>query len=198
MSTEIAYSLVPNRTDVLVFDAATSASADSASEVTSDPVESGGDVTDNVRALPRTLDLDVTVTDYPLSTAGNGINAATTETSGIGTSPTPGRAEAILSELYAIKDAAVLCAVSCGSRYYSDMVIKSVSVPKTKPLVGAIRFKVKLVEVRIVASEVVPLAKVSAGKARPTKSAGHQEGTEAQDAAKKKSFAKRFSNWVTH
>lgn len=204
MSAELVYSLAPGRLDVLVFDAATSESPDATSEVTNHPIEAGADVSDHVRSLPVTLSLDVTVTDYPLSTEGRGINAGVGGSS-IGTEPSPGRAEAVLVELLAIKDAAVRCTVSCGARLYTDMVLESVAAPRTKALSGARRIKLKFREVRIAVSEVVPVAMVTSRKARPTKDAGHHEGTEADAATEKKSFAERgkqavidFANWVIH
>lgn len=197
MSTALTYSLTPGTLDVLIFDATTREAPEFASEVTKHPVEKGADITDHVRPVPVELALDVTVTDYPLSTAGRGINGDPRNPTGggVGTEPFHGRAEVILGILQALQTSGTRCYVESGARAYTNMVITTLTPPRDKARFGALKIGIKLRQVITVASEIVPLAKVSQAKARPGKDAAHHETSDADDATKRKSWASSGVDW---
>lgn len=190
MSTAITYQLQPGTVDVLVFDAVTRESPTFAAVATEHPVEEGADVSDHVRPKPVEVTLEVTLTDYPLSSAGRGINGDSKAVvgGGIGTTPFVGRSESALGILQRLKDTGAKVIIESGVRTYTGMVLTSIAAPRDRARYGAVKATLQFRQLLTVASEIVPLAKVSRPVARPDHDAGHHEGHEATDGEKTKSW----------
>jgi|APCry1669189101_1035198.scaffolds.fasta_scaffold58947_2 hypothetical protein len=166
--------------DTIAFDATTSETHTFDAEVTENAVESGSATNDNVRAKPSSLRLEVMVTDYPLATKGNGIGGA----------PEKGRAARIFEKLVTLRAQGTRFFVETGARVYENMVLKSVTVPRDKPLTGALRISLMFAEVKIVKSESVPVRLSTVNtKAKPKVDGGKQPTTGTDDATKRKSWA---------
>jgi hypothetical protein len=182
--------------DALVFDACLNETPTYDADVTHFPVEEGSAVTDNVRPLPTTLKLEVTVTDYPLSGAGRGINGASSDVNPtLSSSPFTGRAEQILQTLIALRDGGIRCTVESGVRVYSNMVMEGVTPPRDKARFGALRISIKMREVRTVSSEIVAVAKISEPKAMKKKDAAGHEAKAAEEPVPK-SWTASGIDWI--
>jgi len=192
MSTALTYELTPGRLETLVFDVMTLESPDFGTVITQHPVEEGADITDHVRVLPITLSLDVTVTDYPLSSAGRGIQGDTHAMGSVGTTPFIGRAESILEVLQQILTQAAPCMVESGARVYQSLYLESIQAPRDKARMGALKIKVRLRQIFTASSEIVPLSKVSIDKARPKSETGHHEGLATDSHTASKSLLKQI------
>ncbi len=164
--------------EVITFDVTNSERHTHDADVTEHPLELGAATNDHVRAKPADLSLDVTVTDYPLSQGGGGI----------GVRPEVGRAARIFDRLVTLRTDGTVLTVETGARAYSNMVLKSVTVPRDKALSGALRISLQFKEIKIVRSESVPV-RVASTKAKPKVNGGKQPGTNADDAKKSKSYA---------
>lgn len=179
--------------DSIVFDANTNDRVTFDAEVTENPVEAGSNSTDHVRPKPAPVSFDAVVTDYPLTTAGRGIATTSPQTPGqvsFGSASAvrakPGRALEIIETLKSLQARGARVTLELGERFFSDMVIKTVIIPRDKPTTGSYRVQVAMVPIKIVASETV---KLSIPKAKPVKKGGKQTPTTAPDAVKRKSWA---------
>lgn len=168
-----------NAVDTIALDVTNSETPTFDADVTEHAVELGTANNDNVRAKPTALRLDVTVTDYPISTKGRGIGGA----------PEKGRAARILEKLVNLRTEGTRIFVETGLRVYENMVIKSVSSPRDKALNGTLRITLNLVEVKTVRSESVPVKLSPTNtKAKPKVQGGKQPTTPTNDATKRKSW----------
>ena len=168
-----------NTVDTIVFDVTNSETPTFDADVSEHAVELGTANNDNVRAKPTALRLDVTVTDYPISTKGRGVGGA----------PERGRAARILEKLVTLRTDGIRLFVETGLRVYENMVIKSLSSPRDKALSGTLRFSINLIEVKTVRSESVPVKLSPTNtKAKPKVQGGKQPTTPTNDATKKKSW----------
>jgi hypothetical protein len=168
-----------NSVDTIVFDATTQEVPMFDADVTEHAVETGAANNDNVRAKPTNLRLEVTVTDYPLSSKGRGIGGQAEK----------GRAARILEKLVSLRADGVRLFVETGLRTYENMVIKSVSSPRDKAVSGALRISMLLTEIKTVRNESVPVKLSPTNtKAKPKVDGGKQPTTPTDDATKRKSW----------
>lgn len=182
-----------NKTDRVVFDA----------EVTDNPVE-GDFTTDNVRAKPVTVSVDVLVTDYPLSTAARGalqqvqaIASNPQAAAGLDNRTQPGRALRVIETLEAIQRDGRLVLLDLGDRVFANMAIQSISVPRDRPLVGAFRIQIAFKNVKLVRSQTVALAQPTAPRNQPLAKLGKQTPAPATEAQARKSWAAQGADGVS-
>ena len=120
------------------------------SEVTAHPVETGADITDNVRAQPIVVTLDCVVSDTPI---GEMVKRRDESGTNVPSSDA-------LAFLKAVRDARepITLATSLGA--YENMVLRSLSVPRTGDTGDALRFRVTFQQVVLVtnARTTVPVA----------------------------------------
>lgn len=118
------------------------------SEVTEHPVESGADIADHVRARPIVVTLDSVVSDTPI-----GDLAARRSTDTL-----PSR-EA-LARLLAIRDAREPITIETDLRVYDNMVMESLSIPRSVQTGDALRFSATFKQIQLVtnARTTVPVA----------------------------------------
>jgi hypothetical protein len=168
-----------NAVESITFDVTNSETPSFDADVTEHAVEFGVANNDNVRAKPVSLRLDVTVTDYPISTKGRGIGGA----------PEKGRAARILAKLVDLRAEGTRLFVETGLRVYENMVIKNIVSPRDKALNGALRITLHLVEVKTVRSANVQVRLSPTNtKAKQKVQAGKQPTTQANEATKRKSW----------
>ena len=143
-----------NVVDTIVFDATLKEEHTFDADVTEHGVEAGSAVNDNVRAKPDTLKLEVLVTDYPLSTKGSGTGGAAEL----------GRANKVLEALHQLRTDGTRVFVQTSVRSYENLVVKTASTSKDKPVSGALRIVINFIEVREVRTETVQVKTVATAK----------------------------------
>lgn len=181
--------------------------------VTKHPVEKGADVTDHVRIEPKTLSLEVFVTNTPITRdtiQGRG-DTSTLEIefprihTALGDAiddafgaPPPtkiqvltfpdlfDRVREIQDQLITHQEAAHLWTVVTASRTYEDMVIAKVSLPRDTP--GGATFHIDLESIRTVSTQTVTAPKPAEKRGAPKQAKGSQ-GTTPKDAVKETSLA---------
>lgn len=148
------------------FDVATDIQHSYSAEVTSHPVESGADVSDNVLQKPTELTISGVISNTPVVFAG----ASTID---------DGRAKTALENLLDLKDQGQPIDVVTPLREYTNMVITGITAPQNARVGDAVECTVTLKEVVTVASRTVdaPAAKTDRGTKK--KSQGKKPTDEA-------------------
>lgn len=162
---------------VITFDATISQSHDGESDITDQPIEKGADLSDHVRPMPRTLDLEVLVTDYPLSVRGGGI----------GEPGFTGRAQGIFDTLDKMREDATECRVVTRLRTYDSMLVKAVRTVVDNKLKKALRLQITFKRVTIATSQSVPVQVAANRTGQSSASKGPQQTTQPT-ANQSKSF----------
>jgi hypothetical protein len=187
--------------DSIVFDANTNDRVTFAVNITENPVEGGSVNTDNVQEKPFTVSVDALITDYPLSGAGGGIATTSPQTpnqlvfgSSSAVRAKPGRALEIIETLQTIQARGARVSLELGERFFTGLVIQTVTVPRDRPLNGAYRIQIAFLSIITAESETVVLKQVS--KAKPVKNSGKQTTTPAPDAVRRKSSLASFTDTV--
>lgn len=148
---------VPTTIGLLALDVTIEESHNLEARVTDWPIEGGSLISDHVRLEPRSLTIEGFVTDTPLAFDGL--------LSGIGNSRT-------FSTFYLLEQmwlARVPLIVVSQLKYYDNMVIESISIPKTRE--SALRFTCKLREITTVSGQNT-LLPANGGKTSKTSSGG--------------------------
>lgn len=117
------------------------------SEVTSFPVERGIDITDHVRRLPRTVSIEGIVSDSPLGLAAIARQVIIDDNALPSDVPPSIEAFAYLRQIY---EAAQPVTITTSLGLYENMVMESLSIPRSAATGGALRFNATFREVRIV------------------------------------------------
>ena len=168
-----------NAVDTIVFDATTLEIPTFDADVTEHAVETGAASNDNVRAKPTSLRLEVTVTDYPLASKGQGIGGQVEK----------GRAARILEKLATLRTDGARIFIETGLRTYENMVLRSVSSPRDKALSGALKISMALIEIKTVRNESAPVRLAPTNtKSKSKIDGGKQPTTQTDDATKRKSW----------
>jgi hypothetical protein len=184
--TALIYSAGRAQIGELIVDAAISEQHSRDSEVSEHPVEVGANITDHVRVKPDQLAMEVLWSNSPLVGATS-----------------PGRAEEAYEKLRLLQEQAAVLDVVTSLRVYEQMVITSLSVPRTAKDAGGVRCNVTLQAIKFVKNKttLVTVARVPGGKKTSTPiaesktSTGKQAAQEASDgAAKSKSLSKSLSD----
>ena len=190
MATQLSYTR-GTQSQLIVFDSAT-ASHKFESEVSPHPQEKGSLVTDNSVRKPQQVSLNVVVTDYPISSAGRGTRQLGSPASD------PGRAQAVLNELIAVKDEGLMCTLITAIGVFENMKIQSVTVQRDQPIQGALRLALSLIETIVVRSERVSLVKPTERKPQPKTDKGKKGTDGTTDAKENKSVAKKLKTGIVN
>lgn len=166
----------------------------SEADITEDPVESGANVTDNIRPKARPLNLEIFVADqYKVAGVLN------TE---------PGRAAKIYGQLVQCQADGSLLGVSLGNggapgaaseaaltnsiRIYSNMAVQSVRTTRTSKAKDALTISLVLKEIRIVNSETVAAQTAKEPKGKKKITGGDKSTTPAVDDRYESNLHKMF------
>ena len=128
------------------------------SEVTSHPVESGSDVTDNIRARPVQIRLECVVSNTPLTAPvldGEGATVADT----------------VYGRLLRIRTDKQPVTVATSRGSFDNMLMQSLSLPADSKTGHAIEFTVTFVQVSFVSNELTVL---TAARAKSKRNHGHR------------------------
>lgn len=111
------------------------------SDVTAHPVESGADVTDHVRARPISVTIEGVVSDTPFSDLAHRR----------GDSGPP--SDDALARLLLLREEREPVTIRTSLREYENMVLESLSIPRSGTTGAALRFSASFREIRLVTSE---------------------------------------------
>ncbi len=172
--------------DPIVVDASVAETHSVAGEVSDHPVESGVDIVDHYRVLPRALQIEAIITNSPLTT---GLPGASLINSAIGliegdTDPSSNAWE----ELQRFFDEAVVVTITTSLREYPNMVLTTLDVTRNSGTTNGLHFTTTAREIKFVDTEegaAITLPKTTTGQA--TKSAGKATNTDANAAQSDKS-----------
>lgn len=177
--------------DAITFDATPSETHTSDVDVTQHPIETGAKVSDHILRKPQILRLEAVVTDFPLGLAGRSNITGHLLGNALGNKNNEGalgRAAEIYKRLERLQLAGTLAEVRTSLKTYKNMAIKSLSTPRTAATKNAIKFSAMLEEVRLVDSQVTPIAITKLNKAKGKQNNGPQNGTAATKQETSKSY----------
>lgn len=168
----------------LVFDAVFEETHEADLEVTDNPVETGGVVSDHAFMKPLRVKISAGVSDTPLAVVTDDPFASDA-----------GRSRRAFELLTELQKRAEPFDLQTGLKLYENMVCTSIRTSQDKDSSGALLFTAELREVIIVYTQVVtyPPRKPGATKrqAGPKKDKGEQQGKEVTNPAEKKSLIKK-------
>lgn len=184
MPLTLIYQATKARIDTLELDASISEVHEIENEVTEHPVESGFQVTDNVRRKPLRVTIEGLVSNTPVV---NGFVRAGQQLQGLyaGNSDVDAaRAETAFSTLQSIFDTQKIISVYTKLKQYDSMVIEKLRVPRDSKTGDALRFTAVCKEVRIVQAQTV---QVSLARGKPRQRTGKKSAATSAQAEQTKS-----------
>lgn len=152
----------------IVVDATVSEEHLSEAELTENPVEDGAVVTDHVHLKPAQLTIQGVISDSPLGYAviGNIQNLVRSVSSLFGKSS---RSVDAYNDLLALQKSRQPFTVTTGLKRYKNMIMTSLSVPRTAQTGRAIHFTATMREIRIVKSKTTSVSLSSSVSSLGTK-----------------------------
>lgn len=138
--------------DDIVVDVALAEEHTFENEVTSHPVETGSDVTDNSIVKPDSISLDCVISNTPLSTTGRTVNDQVV--------PSSSPADEARAKLLALRLSREPVTVVDSLGTWPDMVLEHLSIPRSAKTGDALAFKVIFKKLVIVTNEraTIPVA----------------------------------------
>lgn len=131
-------------------------------EVTDHPVESGVDITDHARERPEELTIEGIISDTPLNAAqaarANAKAGPSLQPPTVAPLGRPGLAQAAYEELRRIKARRELITVTTKLHTYQNMMLVSLEVPRDGQSGDALRFTVRLRQVRVVSAQTASVS----------------------------------------
>jgi hypothetical protein len=199
MPLTLIYQATRARIDTLELDASISENHEMEAEVTEHPVESGSQVSDNVRRKPLRVTINGIVSNTPIV---SGIVRAAQQIQGLydGNSDTDAaRAETAFTTLENIFNNQKLISIYTKLKQYDSMVIKSLTIPRDKSTGDALRFTAVCWEIRIVQAQTVQVS-LARGKGRQRtgkKSAQAAPAAEQQKSSLALQAVKGVGKWFS-
>lgn len=160
-------------------------------EVTQHPVEQGADPTDHARERPDTLRLECFVSNTPVYKKDRETLTVTTKGAG-------GRARGIYDQVRALKSARQLLEVTTSMRVYSNMMMTSLSAPRSIRTGDGVQFSVSFVQVRVVQNRTIEVPTLET-RAKPKNKLGQKSAPTASEPLKSRAAAgfDGVSSWFT-
>ena len=183
--------LPPNPPAGARLDASVSESHVDSAEIVSHPVEIGIDVSDHIRRLPRTLEINGVVTNTPVIFAASLQSLSPANSPAIGAlAPSSDRVSAGYDSLRKCMENGYLLLVSTSLRTYVNMAIESIAVRREATTGNILDCTITLREVLLAFSlaEDVPVPVDKANQAaKNAGKKGKEVGSSAQDATAQQS-----------
>lgn len=148
----------------IAWDATVTESHTLANDITDHPVEEGSNVADHIRRKPDVLVIEAMVTDTPLTDDGTVVESASAAL-------VEGRAVAIYNQLRELAAGQVFT-VTTGVRDYDSMAIEGIDLPRSLQTGKALRFTLRMKQIRIVRTKIVNLPKTNLARAKPKQKLG--------------------------
>ncbi len=148
-----------------------------AGEVSDHPVESGIDIVDNYRVLPRLLEVEAVITDTPLAVGLPGASLITSAAAVINGDEKP--SVNAWQELQRYFDQAVVLTIETSLQTYDNMVLTSLDITRDASTANGLHFTFSAREVLFATTEEgAAISKIVTGQAK--KSAGKATNTAAK------------------
>ncbi len=189
--------------DVLQLDASVSETHSRKSKISTNEIEDGSQINDHITLDPETLTIEGVISEAPLSLAQALANVATTAAGGAlggkaGALATAGIASLssnllktsqnpsvdALFKLEELWNERIPFVVVTGLKTYKNMVIESISIPRSKDIGKSLRFTVSLMQLKIVRSKTVIVP-----EANLDEKAGHSAASKANIGKQKAAAA---------
>lgn len=148
------------------------------SEVTAHPVEIGADIADHVRARPITVTLEGIVSDTPIGSLAERRQQFTL----VNGEAFMLASDEALAFLLAVRDAREPVTIQTTLRSYDDMMLQSLTVPRSSATGEALRFTATFVQVVLVTNERT-VVRVSVPRASNKVNRGNKPSDEQPSAA---------------
>lgn len=194
MALTLVYQPTLAKIDTIELDAAISESHVGEVDVTEHPIEQGADIADHARPKPDTLNIEGLVSNTPINSSQTQRAA---QSQGLASEEViqgqPGMAESAYNKLLFLKANGKLITVVTGLRTYTNMVLKSLSVPVDAKTGDALKFTAQLKQVNIVQNKTVDLPVVLPA-AKPVSSRGKQVAKPADQPEPYRSGLKAATN----
>lgn len=113
-------------------------------EVTTNPVEFGSPITDHIQLMPDKLTITGTIS-----------NSGISESSMAALSNGDDLVQTAFDALLKIKEDRTLVTVYTRYRYYTDMALQSVNIPRSAGIGDSVQFKMEFIKIRIVNTQIV-------------------------------------------
>jgi hypothetical protein len=198
-----AYLVSMDGLDVIRFDVITQETHTLKNAITENPVESGGNVTDHVRAELDTITLEVFVSNQPIDPQDrfsvDGVSGSVSPVF-VGVDKTVNvlvfdqmidNVSETFSRLRRLRDNATLMHVVTKVWDYTDMVIQEVGVPRTASEGDGAKMTISFKQLRLVSSKLVPAPIVTEPRAKKAVDKGAKNPAEVPDT-KKQSVASKL------
>lgn len=189
--------------DVLQLDASVSETHNRKSKISANEIEDGSQINDHITLDPESLTIEGLISEAPLSLAQALANVATTAAGGAiggagGALATAGIASLssnllrtsqnpsvdALFKLEELWTKRVPFTVVTGLKTYKNMVIESITIPRSKDIGKSLRFTVNLMQLKIVRSKTVIIP-----EANLDEQAGHSAASKANIGKQKTAAA---------
>ncbi len=171
--------VVDGALEVIDFDASLTEGHNFSAEITDYPVESGSNVTDNIRAKPVMLRLETFVADFPLNNDGRSKTSSGAVTQQKKASNA--RAKGAWAQLQQWQIDGQTLEVNTGIKRYTDMVIQDIELPRDKTVAKGLRITITLKQIRIVATQTVAVTKAADSRSTPARKDGPKTTEPASD-----------------
>lgn len=152
---------LPTQIGLITLDVTIEETHDRRAEPTDFPIEGGSSISDHVRLQPNKLTVSGFITDTPLLLNDLGLQGV-----GLGRA----RAATAFQLLESMFEARLPFTVVSQLRVYQNMVIESLSVPKTRE--SALRFRVTMQELKLVSGQNVLIPASASEAAKSAQSSG--------------------------
>jgi hypothetical protein len=198
MSVQLTYS-IDNQNIIIVLDASLREEHSAQAEVTQHPVETGPNITDNIRPMPMRLTIEGFVTNTPIkasvllptgnqstSIAGQIAKVPNTNAKTLQFSTQFDRVSDVYEDLLDAQAAGVLIAVDTSLKHYVNFAISSVDVPRDAQSGSSMQFTIELQQIitaTLTEVETAPTHQEKNNGQKPTK-----EATAKEEAQVKESF----------
>ncbi len=151
----VALSLISKRklkVGVINFDASLREGHGRTAEVTEHPVEAGANISDHIRKLPDTLDIEAVISDHPLFFLAS-LNADSPISTDVG--PVSSRVDAAREELERIMDDGETVDVATTLKTYENMALQSVTFERTMATGNSLAAVMSFKEIVIAQTETI-------------------------------------------
>lgn len=194
--TELIFPRQKAQIGIIQFDASVSETHTSASEVTDHPVEEGSTITDHIRKLPKTIEINGIVTNTPLVFLATFFAESPLT---VDLNPTDSRVESAYSELERIQEEGEVVDVVTSFREYSNMAITNVSVTRDKSTGNVLDCTVSLREILFARALTLdlPIPKNVANKAAKNKGKKPKTESTAKQGAEADSMLSSVKKGIT-
>lgn len=186
----LLYKATKAKIGAIELDASLTESHDAEVDVTEHPVERGVDVADHIRPKPETVTIEGLVSNRPIGLGG----LSSIPVVGGFLTDNESRAQTALTKLIELKDSGTTLTLTTAIKKYENMVMTSLKYPRDAKLGGSVKFTAVFKRIHIVETKTTVLERFEKAVHGAKKPGGPQATGPADEATKRKSFAKQLGS----